>query len=186
MGIGSNYIRGCFFNKSGTCSLLPCAGSTACSWVVVFPLAWSSVHMFLLLCAHQSLWELVHSREGGRVLERILTLVFRCTGVSFTGTGVGESIYSTVDSCNSTIPVTGAPGRSDEDISRRCHPRCPVGRAPVGEGVEGGGAVGGGGGDGEGRGGGGGRHSGVHEEGEGGLLFQGVDLCDLSCYTESP
>ena len=144
MGIGSNYIRGCFFNKSGTCSLLPCAGSTACSWVVVFPLAWSSVHMFLLLCAHQSLWELVHSRGGGRVLERILTLVFRCTGVSFTGTGVGESIYSTVDSCNSTIPVTGAPGRSDEDISRRCHPRCPVGRAPVGEGAEGG--VGGGGG----------------------------------------
>ena len=102
MGIGSNYIRGCFFNKSGTCSLLPCAGSTACSWVVVFPLAWSSVHMFLLLCAHQSLWELVHSREGGRVLERILTLVFRCTGVSFTGTGMGESIYSSVDSCNST------------------------------------------------------------------------------------
>ena len=87
------------------------------------------------------------------MLERILTLVFRCTGVSFTGTGVGESIYSTVDSCNSTIPVTGAPGRSDEDISRRCHPRCPVGRAPVGEGVEGGVAVGGG--DGEGRGGGG-------------------------------
>ena len=86
------------------------------------------------------------------MLELILTLVFRCTGVCFTGTGVGESIYSTVDSCNSTIPVTGAPWRSGEDISRRCHPRCPVGRAPVGEGVEGGG---------------GGRHPGVQEEGEG-------------------
>ena len=31
-----------------------------------------------------------------------------------------------------------------------------------------------------------GEHPGVQGEGEGSLLFQGVDLCDLSCYTESP
>ena len=31
-----------------------------------------------------------------------------------------------------------------------------------------------------------GEHPGVQGEGEGRLLFQGVDLCDLSCYTESP
>ena len=119
---------------------------------------------------------------------RLLGPLFTCQVVAhFPKEDFSVFILKTLVFCEQrgSFCVDGS-GRSDEDISRRCHPRCPAGRAPVGEGVEGGGAVGGGGGDGEGRGGGGGRHPGVQEEGEGSLLFKGVDLCDLSCYTESP
>ena len=164
----SNYIRGCFFNKSwGLVHSFPVrAVLPAVGWW--FSRLLGPLFTCFFSCALTSPFgKLVHSRERGRVLELILTLVFRCTGVCFTGTGVGESIYSTVDSCNSTIPVTGAPWRSGEDISRRCHPRCPVGRAPVGEGVEGGG------------GGGGGRVETVEVVGGGGGKVETVEVVDV-------
>ena len=86
---------------------------------------------------------------------RLLGPLFTCQVVAhFPKEDFSVFILKTLVFCEQrgSFCVDGS-GRSDEDISRRCHPRCPVGRAPVGEGVEGGVAVGGG--DGEGRGGGG-------------------------------